>query len=212
MGAAEADELVLLPGRTPGRARLRGEVRPALLEAAALAPGGGDAAHLAVLVGRVADPVDARVVPDGLVRLVDHDHLEPAVARVLPAPVAVEDAEAADLTPDALLGDAAEVPRRLHLVHARVARLPVHDALGDHLLAAAAADPRAEDHVPLLRLVPEHPRLLRAGRARAAADGRQLPVLPRTQTQQETHHVRLFLLPQLVQVLVRPHNCGIPEP
>ena len=40
-----------------GRARLRGEVRPALLEAAALAPGGGDAAHLAVLVGRVASAV-----------------------------------------------------------------------------------------------------------------------------------------------------------
>merc|ERR550514_1088776 len=196
--AAEADELVLLPRSAPRRARLRGEVRSTLLEAAALAPRGGDATHLAVLVRRVADPVDARVVPDGLVGLVDHDHLEPAVARILTAPVAVEHAEAADLAAHTLLSDGAEVAGRLHLVHTRVARLPVHDALGDHLLAAPAADPRPEDHVPLLRLVPEHPRLLRAGRARAAADGRHLPVLPRPQTQQETHHIRLLLLPQLV--------------
>ena len=34
-----------------------------------------------MLVGGVADPVDARVVPDGLVRLVDHDHLQPSVLR-----------------------------------------------------------------------------------------------------------------------------------
>merc|ERR1719301_273969 len=99
----------------------------------ALAPSRGDTTHLAVLVSGVADPVDARVVPDGLVRLVDHDHLIPAVARILPAPVAVENAEATDLAAHALLGNGAEVPGRLHLVHARVAGLPVHDALGHHL-------------------------------------------------------------------------------
>merc|ERR1719299_193684 len=95
--AAEANELVLLPRRPPGRACLRREVGPTLLEAATLAPRGRDAAHLAVLVGRVADPVDAGIVPDGLVRLVDHDHLVPAVASILPAPVAVEYPEATDL-------------------------------------------------------------------------------------------------------------------
>merc|ERR1719408_230046 len=127
--AAETDELVLLPRRTLRRARLRGEVRPTLVEATALAPSRGDPTHLAVLVSRVADPVDARVIPDGLVRLVNHDHLIPAVTRVLPAPVAVKHTQAADLAPHALLSDAAEVAGRLHLVHARVTRLPVHDAL-----------------------------------------------------------------------------------
>merc|ERR1719482_1391540 len=202
------DKLVLFPRRTTGRARLRGEVRTTLLEATALVPSRGDPAHLAVLVGGVADPVNAGIVPDGLVRLVNHDHLKPAVARILPAPIAVENAEAADLAPDALLSDAAEVPGRLHLVHASVTRLAVHDALRDHLLAAPAADPRTEDHVPLLRLVPEHARLLRPRRPGAAADRRELTVLPRPQTQQEAHHIRLFLLPQLVQVLVGAHVCA----
>merc|ERR1719217_357014 len=190
-----ADELVLLPRSATRRPRLRRKVRPTLLEAAALAARRSDPAHLTVLVSRVADPVDARVVPDGLVRLVDHDHLVPAVARILPAPVAVEHAEAADLAAHALLGNGAEVPGRLHLVHTRVARLPVHDALGHHLLAAPAAHARPEDHVPLLRLVPEHARLLRAARPRAAADRRQLPVLPRAETQEKAHHVSLLLLP-----------------
>merc|ERR1719408_765294 len=208
--AAEANELVLLPRRPPGGACLRREVGPTLLEAATLAPRGRDTTHLAVLVGRVADPVDAGVVPDSFVRLVDHDHLEPAVAGILAAPVAVEHAETADLPADTLLRNAAEVPGRLHLVHAGVARLAVHDALRHHLLAAPTADPRPEHHVPLLRLVPEHARLFRARRARAAADRRQLPVLPRTQTKQEAHHIRLLLLPQLVQILVRTHICEIP--
>merc|ERR1719465_191056 len=199
---AEANELVLLPRRPPGGACLRREVGPTLLEAATLAPRGRDTTHLAVLVGRVADPVDAGVVPDSFVRLVDHDQLEPAVAGILAAPVAVEHAETADLPADALLGDAAEVPGRLHLVHAGVARLAVHDALRHHLLATPAADPRPEDHITLLRLVPEHARLLRTARPSAAADRGQLTVLPRTQPEQESHHIRLLLLPELVEVLV----------
>merc|ERR1719217_937825 len=186
-----ADELVLLPRSATRRPRLRRKVRPTLLEAAALAARRSDAAHLAVLVRRVADPVDARVVADGLVGLVDHDHLVPAVARILTAPVAVEHAEAADLAAHALLGDGAEVPGRHHLVHARIARLPVHDALGHHLLAAPAAHARPEDHVALLRLVPEHARLLRAARPRAAADRRHLAVLPSAETEQEPHHIGL---------------------
>merc|ERR550514_1526192 len=134
--AAQTDLLVLEPGRTLRRARLRREVRPALVQATALPAGGREAAELAVLHGRVADPVDARVVADGLVAVVDHDHLVPAVPRVLADPVAVEHAEARELPAAALLSHGPEVPRALHLVDARVARLPVHDALADHLLAA----------------------------------------------------------------------------
>merc|ERR1719191_442399 len=182
-------------------------MRPTLLEATTLAPRRGDPAHLAVLVGGVADPVDARVVPDGLVRLVDHDHLKPAVARILPAPVAVEDAQAADLAPDALLRDGPQVPRGLHLVHAGIARLPVHNPLCHHLLPPTAANARPKDNIALLRLVPEHARLLRTARPGAAADRRQLTVLPRTQAEKEAHHIRLLLLPELVEVLIRPHHA-----
>merc|ERR1719258_664452 len=181
--AAQADALVLEPRRALRRARLRREVRPALVKPADVAAGRGEPAHLAVLVRRVAEPVDARVILDGLVRRVNHDHLVPAVTSILTHPVAVEHAQAADLLAGALLRDAAEVAHGLHLVHARVARLAVHNALRHHLLAPAAADAGAEDHVALLRLVAEHAGLLRAARARAPADRRQLAVLPGTQPQ-----------------------------
>ena len=42
-----------------------------------------------------------------------------------PSPAPSRKGSAADLPADALLGDAAEVPGRLHLVHAGVARLAV---------------------------------------------------------------------------------------
>merc|ERR1719181_1283408 len=103
--AAQTDLLVLLPRRALRRPRLRREVRAALVQATAVAPRRRHAAELAVLHRRVADPVDARVVADRLVALVDHDDLVPAVPRVLADPVAVEHTQPRDLPPDALLGD-----------------------------------------------------------------------------------------------------------
>merc|ERR1719389_987590 len=113
--AAEAHLLVLLPGRALRRPRLGREVRAALVQATALAPRRREAAELAVLHRRVADPVDARVVADRLVAVVDHDHLVPAVPRILAHPVAVEHPEAGELPAAALLGHGPEPARALHL-------------------------------------------------------------------------------------------------
>jgi hypothetical protein len=48
-----------------------------------LASGGGEATELAVLVNRVDDPVDPRVIADDLVVRVDEDDLVELVRRVL---------------------------------------------------------------------------------------------------------------------------------
>ena len=53
-------------------------------------------ALLPVLLCGVAHPVDPGVVPDGLMRWVDHDDLEPLVVAVLGNPVRVQDPEVAD--------------------------------------------------------------------------------------------------------------------
>ena len=70
-------------------------------------------------------------------------------------------------------------------------------------LAAATADAHAVDHIPLLRLVPQAPGLVRAAGARDAVHRRQLAVLPHADAQQEAEHVALLLLPELLHVLVR---------
>jgi asparagine synthetase B (glutamine-hydrolysing) len=61
----------------------------ALRNPAALLAGGIDSSGLAVLVGRIADPVDSGVTADGLVERVDHDHLEDFVGGVLIDPVRI---------------------------------------------------------------------------------------------------------------------------
>ncbi len=55
-------------------------------------------------MNRLDDPVDARVIADGLVLGIDEDDLEVLVGRVLIDPVRVQDAEVGAAAPDALLG------------------------------------------------------------------------------------------------------------
>ena len=205
--AAERQVVVLAPSRALGRARL-GEVVALAVQAAVLAAGRGKTAHFAVLVDRVADPVDARIVADNLVHRVNHDHLVVLVHGILVQPVRVQHAQGAAATRGALLGDRLQVASKLELGDTAVHRLTVHLTLVDRALAATAANTRAVDDKALLRLVTQAARLVRARRARHAADGRQLAVLPHADTLQEAHHIGLLLLPQLFDILVSLRNRG----
>ena len=198
--ALEAEGVLALPGRAPRGAALAGAV-VAGAEPAALAAGRGEAAELAVLVHRVAQPVDARVLADDLVVRVNHNALVVLVQGILRNPVRVEHTQAAARAADALLRLGAQVAAPLVLVDAAVARLAEVDALGQLLLAAAAADAHAVDDVALLGLVAKVARLVRAGGPGRAVDHRQLPVLPAAHAQKETDRVRLLLAPELRQVL-----------
>ena len=83
---------------------------------------------------------------------------------------------------------------------------PTHDTQNTYLahrsLTTTATHARAVDAEPLLRLVPQTTRLVRSRRARHAADGWQLAVLPHADTLEETKNIGLFLLPQLFDVFV----------
>jgi len=98
-------------------------VAMALVEAAGLLAGGGEAAGLAVLVDGGDDPVDAGVATDGLVLGVDEDHLVVLVGRVLVNPVRVEDAQVGAAAADALLGGGLEGALVLQLVDTLVGGL-----------------------------------------------------------------------------------------
>jgi len=114
---------------------------------------GGDAAELAVLVGRVDDPVDARVAADSLVGWVDHDDLEVLEGSVLVDPVRVKHTEATATASCALLGDAAERAPSLQCGDTSIARLSVHLTLVHWTLAATTADTHTVHAVSLLGLV-----------------------------------------------------------
>ena len=129
-----------------------------------LLAGRGEAARLAALVDRVADPVDARVAADGLVRRVDQDDLVVLVDAILVDPVRVEHAEVAAATGDALLGGGAERALELELVDTLVRRLAVRGTLGHGALAVTAADTDAVDDEALLGLRDEDGKNVSFGR------------------------------------------------
>ena len=83
------------------------------LETTSLATSRGQAAELTMLVHSIADPVNTRIVADGLVSGVNKDDLEVFKNSVLVYPVRVEDTESTALAANALLSKVAEVAGRL---------------------------------------------------------------------------------------------------
>merc|ERR1719231_295704 len=112
----EAEVVAALPGGAPRGADEVVGVVALLAEATGLAARRGKAAHLAVLVDRVAEPVDRGILPDRRVLDVDANDLVILVSAVLVDPVRVEDAEVASLPANALLGDGLEVALELELI------------------------------------------------------------------------------------------------
>lgn len=117
-----------------------------------LAAGGGESTHLAVLVAVAADPVDARIVTDGLVERINHDDFVPLEAGILGGPERIQHAEVAETATEALLSERLMVAHGLALVDTLILGLTVDLTLGAHSLAASTADTHAEDGISGLLL------------------------------------------------------------
>ena len=125
----------------------------ALAHTAVLAASSSEGAHLAVLVNRLADPVDPGIAADGLVSRVDEDDLKVLVCGVLSNPVRVEDTEATASAAGALLGNAALAALELEVVHTLVGGLAADGTLGNLALATTTPHAGAVHNVTLLGLV-----------------------------------------------------------
>ena len=202
--AAELEGVAALPGGADGTTdALVGAVSLAL-ETTVLAASGGEATELAVLVDGVADPVDAGVVADLGVGRVNHDDFEVLVGGVLVDPVGVQHTEVGGVATGAALGVRAEVAGGLD-DDTLVLGLTVNDTLAVRALASTTADSDADDDVTFLGLVAETASLVGAAGAGDGRDLGTLAVLPCADTEEETEHVALFLLPEFFEVLVGAH-------
>lgn len=90
----------------------------------------------------------------------------------------------------------------LELVDTLGGWLSEDNTLRDSALAATAAYAATVDDISLLGLVAEAARLIWASRAGGAVDSGELTVLPAADAQQKLEHIRLLLLPQLLEILV----------
>ena len=176
-------------------------VTVALVHTSALLACGGQTTHLAMLVNRVHDPVDARITADGLVLRVDENDLVVLVRAVLVDPVAVEDAQVGAAASDTLLSGGLERTLVLELVDTLVGRLAYNNTsasvlctwmfpfkfflmsltvggtLGRRPLPSTPSDANTVDNVALLGLVPQASGLVRARWAGSAVDDVQLAEL-----------------------------------
>jgi len=201
----ERQGVVALPCSTDRRASLGVQVSSAAKSTVLLACR-RQSSQLTVLVHRVHDPVDARVLADHCVLRVDQDDLEVLVCRVLVDPVRVQNPKASELASSTLLGDRPQITLELELRNTLVLGLSVHNTLGDWPLPASTADTDTVDNVTLLGLVTETAGLVGTARASDADNAGQLPKLPAAHTEQESQHIGLLLPPQLLDVLVRTHG------
>lgn len=200
----EGGFLVLLPGGATGRADL-GALAGTVEETTGLATSTGEATEFAVLVGGVADPVDAGVITDDLVHRINHNALVPLVDGVLGNPVGVQQTEGSQLTADTLLSDGLQVTGSLDLLDTGGGGLAVADTLGDFALAATTFDADTEDGEALLGLVSQTTGLIRTRSAGSTVDSGELTVLPGANTAQKGADIRLLLLGEFLEVLVDTH-------
>ena len=177
----------------------------ALANTTALLAGAGETAALAVLVHRVDNPVDARVAADSLVLRVDTNDLKVLVHAILVEPVRIKHTQVRHLATNAFLSQRTQRALGLELVHTLSHRLTVRGTLVGVLLTVTAAHTHAVNDVALLGLVTEAVSLVGTSWTRCTVHHIQLAVLPAANTQQETEHIALLLLVQLLKVLVGTH-------
>ncbi len=129
-----------------------------------------DTTSLTVLLGALADPVDARVVADDLVRGIDKNHLKVLERGVLVDPVRVEHTEVSAAAGSPLLGQAAKVAGPLETNNTVAGGLATSATTGDGALATTTAHANPVDHVALLGLVAETASLVRTSGAGRTVD------------------------------------------
>ncbi len=175
------------------------------VETSALAACGSQTAHFSVLVVNINDPVNSRVVSDRCVGWVNEDNFEPLVDGVLANPVGVQNSQRTALASNSLLGNRSQVSNKLLLSDTRILGLAVVDTLGNALLAISSLYSNSVDNVPLLGLVSKSMGLIRSRWLTCSMDGWQLSVLPCADSQDESHHIGLLLVPQLLKILICAH-------
>lgn len=177
----------------------------ALSKATALAACGCQPPHLPVLVDRFGDPLGVGISSDRFMEWINEDDLKKLVCGIFAHPVRIQHSQSPTVASSSLLSNRLKAPRELQLVDAMMDRLAVGRTLGNRAFAATAADTNPVYDVTLLRLVAQPAGFVRPRGARRPVQRRQLTVLPAAHAEQEAHHVRLLLPPQLLDVLVRAH-------
>jgi len=148
-----------------------------------LSPGTGKSSAFPVLVHRVDNPVDARIIADLDVGRIHENDFVIFHGSILVDPIGVENPQVAEFTSNLLLGHRLEIALEFDLIDTLIFGLTVDHTAVVGPLAPSATDAAADDDVSLLRLVTKAVRFVSAGRMSHASDLGALAVLPGAEAQ-----------------------------
>ena len=169
-----------------------------LSETSVLLASGGQSTELTFIVLLGNDPVDSRILLDGVVSGVDEDNLVEFVGGILTNPVGVEDSQVGAVSADLLLSNRSVRSGLLELSDTLMDGLTVDDTLADSSLSATSSNADSVDSVSLLGLESDSSGLVKSGRLGGLVDGGELSVLPASDTHDKSHGIGLLLSPKFL--------------
>lgn len=196
------------PGRT-ARATNGVVELVALPQATALAACRCQPSHLPVLVHWFGDPLGVRISSDSFMEWINEDNLKEFVRGIFADPVRIQDSQSPAVASSSLFGNRLKASSKLQLVNTVMDGLAVGRTLRNRAFAATTAHTNPIYDITLLGLVAQPAGLVGPGGAGGPVQRGQLAVLPAAHPEQEAHHIRLLLPPQLLDVLVGAH-LGLP--
>jgi len=177
-----------------------------LAESSGLASCRGKSTALTVLVYRVTDPVDTRIITDLRVGRIDKDDLIVLHGSVLVNPVRVEYAKIGELASDLLLCNRLKISLELKVVNTLVLGLTENHTTMVLTLTSSTTDSDTYNNVSLLCLVTKTVSLFGTSGLAHANHLRALTVLPCANTKEETEGITLLVTPKLFHVFVGSHS------
>ena len=160
---------------------------------------------LTMLHYRTHNPVNLRIVTNGIVARIHKNHLIILVSSILVHPVAVQYTQVLAHTTHTTLSNRTKVTVVLQTNNTLVLGLSIHNTLRIRSFTSSTTNSNTIHNITLLRLHSQTTSLVGTGRMSHTADLGELTILPRTNTKHITHSITLLLSPQLFQVLVGTH-------
>ena len=143
----------------------------------------------------ITNPVNTGITTDGFMTGVHKDNFVKFEGRVLIDPVGVQDTQVATVLSNSSLSNGTMVSLVLQLVHSMSRRLVVCNTLRNGSLSTSSSDSDTINDVSLFGSVTKTASLVWACWTRNSVNCGKLSILPASDSEKESHHIRLLLSP-----------------
>jgi hypothetical protein len=204
--SGEGLSVAALPAGSPGTTNALVGTVTLLSHTTSMATSSSETTSFTVLVDRIHNPVNGRIVADGIVVRINKNNFIILEGSILVHPVAVEHTEVGANATNTALSNSTEVTTVLQLVNTLVLGLTINNTLRIRSFTSTTANSNTVHNITLLGLHSKSASLIGTSGVRDTADLRKLTVLPGADTEEVTHSIALLLSPKFFKILVSTHS------